>query len=129
MKKILKWTGIVFLLMLCVIAVFALLGKKETLSLVLHKVDLTRISDGTYVGVYDSYRFSNKVEVTVLNHEIINIHPIKIQDGRQKLVDSLTESILKEQRSDIDAVSGATASSNGFLKAVEEALKNGVNKP
>ncbi|WP_373482798.1 FMN-binding protein [Acetobacterium sp.] len=129
MKKFLKWTGIVFLLMLCLTAVFALLGKNETLSLVICNVDLTRISDGKYVGVYDNYRFTNKVEVTVLNHEIINIHPLKIQDGRQNLVNNLTETILEEQRSDIDAISGATASSNGFLKAVEEALKNGVNKP
>lgn len=92
-------------------------------------VDLTRISDGTYVGVYENYRFSNTVEVTVINHKITNIHPLKIQNGRQNLVDTLTQMILEEQRSDIDAVSGATASSNGFIKAVEEALKNGVNEP
>jgi uncharacterized protein with FMN-binding domain len=105
---------------------FAFSGKKEVLSLVINNVDLTRISDGTYVGAYHNNRFSNTIEVTVLNHKIINIHPLKIQDGRKDLVYSLTETILKEQRVDIDAVSGATASSNGFIKAVEEALKNGV---
>lgn len=124
LKKFLKWTGIVFLLIICISVIFAFFGKKETLSLVIHNVDLTRISDGTYVGDYDSFRFSNTVEVTVHNHEIIDIHPIKIQEGRQKLVGDLTETILKEQRPDVDAVSGATASSNGFLKAVETALKN-----
>lgn len=128
MKKFLKWTGLVFLIMIIISGAFGFLGLKETLSLVIQNVDLTRISDGTYVGVYDSYRFSNTVEVTVQHHEIIDIHPIKVQDGRQGLVNDLIETIMKEQRSDVDAVSGATASNNGFLKAVEEALKNGANE-
>ncbi len=128
MKKILKWVGIIFIILVSITAVFAFLGKAETMSLVIGNVDLTRVSDGTYVGAYDNYRFSNKVEVTVINHEITNILPITIQDGRQALVDKLTEAILREQRSDTDAVSGATASSNGFLKAVEKALENGVNE-
>jgi uncharacterized protein with FMN-binding domain len=127
LKKVLKWAGIVLVLLVCLIAVFAFLGKEETMALMISKVDLTRISDGTYVGSYDNYRFSNRVEVTVNNHKITKILPIKIQDGRQTLVDELTEAILREQHSDVDAVSGATASSNGFLKAVEEALKSGVN--
>ena len=120
--------GIIFIILVSITAVFAFLGKAEATSLVISNVDLTKISDGTYVGAYDNYRFSNKVEVTVINHEITNILPVKIQDGRQALVDKLTEAILREQHNDIDAVSGATASRNGFLKAVEEALKNGVNE-
>jgi len=127
LKKFLKWTGLLFLLLLCTLVFFDYLRKEETLSLVITNVDFSRISDGTYVGTYDNTRFSNTIEVTVLNHKIINIHPLKIQDGRNNLVYSLTDTVLKEQRVDIDAVSGATASSNGFLKAVEEALKNGVN--
>jgi len=129
LKKIVKWVGIVFFLMICMLVVYSFLGKKETLSLIILNVDLTKISDGSYVGNYDSYRFSNTVEVTVRDHKITDIHSLKLQEGQQKLVDILTETILKEQRSDVDVVSGATASSNGFLKAVEVALQNGVNEP
>jgi len=118
----------IFLIMICTSVIFAFLGKKEVLSLEIGNVDLTSISDGTYVGVYENYRFSNTVELTVINHKITNINSLKIQDGRQNLVDTLTQTILKEQRSDIDAISGATASSNGFIKAIEEALKNGVSE-
>ena len=114
LKRKLKWIGIILLLFLIIVFFFDYQVKKETLALEIQNVDKSTISDGKYQGVYDSYRFSNQVEVTVINHRITEINPIQIQKGRQSLVDTLIEKVIKEQRVDIDVISGATASSKAF---------------
>ena len=129
MKRFLKWTGIVLLVLIAIMMIFAFVGKEETINLNIETVDLTKIADGTYVGSYENFRWTNKVEVNVNDHKIAGIKPLKIQDGRDDLVKNLTMRILDRQSPDVDAVSGATASSNGFLKAVETALRSAAVNP
>ncbi len=129
MKRFLKWTGIVLLVLIAIMMIFAFVGKEETINLNIETVDLTKIADGTYVGSYENFRWTNKVEVNVIDHKIAGIKPLKIQDGRDDLVKNLTMRILDRQSPDVDAVSGATASSNGFLKAVETALRSAAVNP
>jgi uncharacterized protein with FMN-binding domain len=129
MKKFFKWSGIVMLVLITIMMIYAIIGKEEVLKLNIEAVDLTQIPDGTYIGSYNNYRWSNKVEVTVTEHRITGIKPLKIQDGRGGMVKDLTVRILDCQSPDVDAVTGATASSNGFLKAVETALIKAVTKP
>lgn len=129
MKKSLKRTGIVLLILivLCGITLaFALPGLKETTALEIEAVDLTQIPDGTYTGSYHCFRWSNTVKVTVEDHRITDILPVKIQSGRDSLDKELKEKVILQQTADVDVVSGATASSNAYLKAVENALKNGA---
>jgi len=124
MKKFFKWTGSVFLALIIVMMIFAFLGKNETLDLNIQSIDLKQISDGTYMGNYENFRWSTQVEVTVQDHKITKIQQLKIQDGRNKLVEELREKIIKQQSPDVDVYTGATASSNSYLRAVEIALEN-----
>jgi uncharacterized protein with FMN-binding domain len=121
-KKTLKWISITLLALVAVMAVYATFGLQQTLALQMQDVDLATVADGDYAGSYDSYRWSTTVTVTVKDHQITAIKPDKIQNGSANLVEELTQSILTQQRTAVDAVSGATASSNCFLKAVETAL-------
>lgn len=130
MKNFLKRIGIFFLVLIVLTGVMALYGTfglKQALNLTTHPVDLSQISDGTYNGSYNSYRWSTTVEVTINNHKITEIKKIKIQQGRDSLVNNLIDEIIAKQSTNVDAVSGATASSNCFLKAVENALSNNSN--
>ncbi|MHB8131331.1 MAG: FMN-binding protein [Mobilitalea sp.] len=127
MKKFFKWTGIVLLVLTIIMMIYAFLGKEEVLKLNIETVDLSQIPDGTYIGSYDNYRWSNKVEVTITKHKITAIKFLKIQDGRNGLIKDLTKNILDQQTPDVDVISGATASSNGYLKAVETALRSAEN--
>jgi uncharacterized protein with FMN-binding domain len=128
MKKFFKWAGIVILALIVIIMIYAVIGKKEVLNVTIETINLEKVPDGTYVGSYDNYRWSNKVEVTVKEHKITDISTLKIQEGRNKLVEELTQKIIDLQSPDVEAISGATASSNGFLKAVEIALYNAANQ-
>lgn len=124
MKKVLKWTGIVILGLLIIMVVYSLFGMSQTLGLTINNVDLSHVPDGVYNGSYDCYRWSCTVAVTVKDHRITSIEPMKIPQGRDALIQTLTKRILDRQTPEVDVVSGATASSKGFLKSVETALTN-----
>jgi uncharacterized protein with FMN-binding domain len=126
LKKFLKWAGIGLLGLIAIMMGYAILGLDDVLKVKIDDVDMTKISDGTYIGSYDNYRWTNSVEVTVTAHRITGIESVTNQSGRDDLVLSLTDRIIEQQTPNVDAVSGATASSNGFLKAVEIALKSSV---
>jgi uncharacterized protein with FMN-binding domain len=124
MKKTWKRIGIGFIAFVLVIAVYAFLGKEQTLALKISRVDLTNIPDGVYTGQYNCYRFSNTVKVTVADHRIVDVASVKGPNGREGIRQDLKDLIIKAQSPAADAVSGATADSKAFLMAVENALAN-----
>ena len=128
-KKSLKWIAIVVLVLivLCAASVaMAFAGLKETTALEIGTVDLTQIPDGIYSGSYTNFRWSTTVKVTVTDHQIVAIESVKIQSGRNNLAQALSEKVILQQTADVDVVSGATASSNAYRKAVENALIEGT---
>ena len=125
MKKFFKWFGIAFLLFLAMVAIAAFLGKDKTAHLVIKPVDLALATDGTFLGTYDGYRFTNIVEVTIEYHQIQKIDVVKTQ--REEISQELAGAVIVAQSPVIDAVSGATLDQNAFLKAVESALLEATN--
>ena len=65
-----------------------------------------------------------KVEVTVQNGKITNINILEHRHERGKTAEVIADSIVDEQKIDVDAISGATNSSTVIKKAVENALKS-----
>ena len=85
---------------------------------------ISDIPDGVYVGEYDVDFIYAKVEVTVQNGEITNINILEHRNERGKTAEVIADSIVDEQKIDVDAISGATNSSTVIKKAVENALKS-----
>ena len=128
-KKVLISIAIVVLVLIVLGGLslaMAFSGLKETTALEIGTVDLNQIPDGSYTGSYTNFRWNTTVKVTVTDHQITAIEPVKIQSGRKNLARELTEDILQQQTADVDVVSGATASSHAYLKAVENALIEGT---
>ncbi|WP_333887258.1 FMN-binding protein, partial [Clostridium sp.] len=67
------------------------------------------------------------VSVVVKNGKITDITTLSYQDD-EKFYDRASSTVIQEiinsQSTSVDAVSGATYSSNGIMKAVENALTN-----
>lgn len=124
MKRMLKRIGIGFLAFILVIMIYAFLGKEQTLALQIGPVDLSGIPEGEYAGQYNCYRWSNAVKVALVDHRITEIKLVKGPNGREGIRQDLKNRIIMAQSPAVDAVSGATADSNAFLKAVENALQN-----
>ena len=90
------------------------------------EINISDIPDGVYIGEYDVNFIYARVEVTVQNGEITNINILEHRHERGKTAEVITDSIVDEQKIDVDAISGATNSSTVIKKAVENALKNGL---
>ena len=88
------------------------------------EINISDIPDGVYIGEYDVDFIYAKVEVTVQNGEITNINILEHRHERGKTAEVITDSIVDEQKIDVDAISGATNSSTVIKKAVENALKS-----
>jgi len=124
--KALKVIGYVFLgiiALVLVMAGFGTVGLKQALALEIQSVDLNTIPDGEYTGEYNNARWSNTVEVIVKDHEITDINIIKSGNQSQfAVLDEIADKVIVSQKVNIDAVSGATATTNSLLKAIEKAL-------
>lgn len=84
-----------------------------------------QFKDGTYTGTGTGFRGDTNVSVTVANGKISDITVVSYQDDAQffsRAKNTVISEILKNQDVNVDAVSGATYSSNGIIDAVANAL-------
>ncbi len=88
-------------------------------------VDLTRISDGSYQGSYDSFPIRVEVTVTIADHAYRSITIDKQVTGQGQAAEGLPEIILEKQSLEVDSISGATYSSKAILMAIVDALESG----
>jgi uncharacterized protein with FMN-binding domain len=114
-------------LVLILCAVLIVLGCSTAYkSITAEMPDLTSIANGIYRGIYDLSGTPVKVTLDVIlqNHKIINIEIIEhSRSPIGKKAENIIEQIIEMQSLDIDAISGATASSKAILKAVENAFQ------
>lgn len=83
------------------------------------------LKDGKYTGSANGYGGKITVTVTIKNKKIVKIH-IDSAPGETtsffNRAKTLTDLMIRQQSTDVDAVSGATYSSNGIIGAVKNAL-------
>ncbi|WKV08293.1 4Fe-4S binding protein [Thermoanaerobacterium sp. CMT5567-10] len=81
--------------------------------------------DGTYTGEGFGYRPGLVVEVTIKNDKITKIEIVSNNETprfAQLPFEIIPQEIIQNQSTNVDAVSGATKTSNGIIMAVEDAL-------
>lgn len=96
--------------------------RREDRNLEIVDVDFSKVPDGTYLG---SYRGWNKFDVlvTVSGGQVTKIRIAEDSPTpATKVTEGVLERIVNGQSLGVDAVSGATVTTNGLLKAVENAL-------
>jgi uncharacterized protein with FMN-binding domain len=88
--------------------------------------------DGSYLGSATGFRPGLTVEVTVKGGRVSAVKVVSHNEVNQRFyaypIQVLPSAIVKSQSTKLDAVSGATCTSKGILAAVEDALKNAVDK-
>ncbi|MFT8315585.1 MAG: FMN-binding protein [Clostridium sp.] len=92
----------------------------------IEKVDLSKVSNGTYLGSFDALEVGAEVKVTVDNHKITAIKIIHHKNERGKKAEVIPERVIAAQSLQVDTVSGATNSSKVILKAIDNALEKGA---
>lgn len=87
--------------------------------------------DGTFTGTGTGFRGAMKVAVTIKNSRIQKIKVLEKKDDAayfERAKKGVLSAIIKKQTTNVDAVSGATFSSNGLIEAVRNALKKAEKK-
>lgn len=92
------------------------------------EVNLTQVQDGIYTGQYGEIPVSAEVSVTVKDHTITAIQIVKHVNGQGKPAEVITESVIKAQSLQVDAISDATYSSKVILLAISDALSDKMSK-
>jgi uncharacterized protein with FMN-binding domain len=125
LKKVLIGLGVFLLIVAVGLGVTLLVTegqRREDRNLEIADVDFSKVPDGTYRGSYEGW---NKFDVlvTVTGGEVTDV---KIAEDSvnpaSDVTDEIIERIVSGQSLKLDAVSGATVTTKGLLKAVERAL-------
>lgn len=87
--------------------------------------DAAGIADGVYTGEGSGFRGTMTVEVTVKDQKILSVEVVEHRDDQKwfnRANNTIPNSIVESQSTDVDVVSGATYSSIGIRDAVKDAL-------
>lgn len=123
MKKSVKILGVTLLIFVIIAAGgFLYIKNMELPEIYVGEVQLQNVADGSYEGAYSAGLVSASVTVNVKDKKIKGIVINKHENGLGKKAETIVADIIDKQSLDINAVSGATLSSNVIRKAVEQAL-------
>lgn len=125
LKKVLVGLGVLFVIVVLALGIVLLATesqRREDRSLEIARVDFTKVPDGIYRGGYKGW---NKFDV-VVTVSAGKVTKITIDEATSSPPTDITmrilDRIIKEQSLEVDAVSGATVTTKGLLRAVEVAL-------
>jgi len=123
LKVFIGFIGILGLIV--IVAIIVLMNGMEKGKVVeINQVNLENVEDGTYSGSYDLTRWSNTVEVTVVNHRIEKIEVIDdVMIQLDELTQRLFNNVIMNQTLDVDIETGSTVTSLAYLKSIENALE------
>ncbi|HET6785937.1 MAG TPA: hypothetical protein VFH18_07925 [Erysipelotrichaceae bacterium] len=123
LKVFIGFIGILGLIV--IVAIIVLMnGMEKGKAVEINQVNLEHVEDGTYTGSYDLTRWSNSVEVTVVNHRIEKIEVIEdVMIQLDELTQRLFNNVIMKQSLDVDIETGSTVTSLAYLKSIENALE------
>lgn len=97
--------------------------QREIASVVYADINMDLVANGTYIGESKLGLVFVKLEVTVQDKVINNIEIIEHQRGLGGKAESIIEEIIAKNSYDVEAISGATVSSEAIKSAINKALK------
>ncbi len=130
MKKLFKILLIIVLIFLAVILGGVLIVSSRMISQVnsfdRSPIDVGQVADGVYTGRSETDLVKVEVSVTVSGGVISDIEILKHECGKGHPADSIVNDMITNNAPDVDAVSGATMSSEVIKDAVRNALRSGI---
>ncbi|MGV8147195.1 MAG: FMN-binding protein [Alkaliphilus sp.] len=123
MRKCFKITIIAVLIIIASLtAAFFYIKALEVPYVEVANVNLFDIQDGMYEGAFSEGPVSVSVSVKIKGSKIVEIKILEHKNALGKKAEKITEDIIENQSLDVDAISGATLSSNVIRRAIQEAL-------
>jgi uncharacterized protein with FMN-binding domain len=131
-----KMTAIVVLIIIGIFAVFlgvtipiASIGLNEIKEMEISDIDISKLSDGIYIGEFKKGRWSYSVKIHIQGR---SVRQIELTDAKmaafKKINHEIMTRVILKNSINVDTYTGATVTSKAFLKAMENALKGGPVK-
>jgi len=129
MKKVMKSFAVIIIIIL-----IAVIGYKSWSAGIVKKaaaledksIDISQVADGSYEGHSELGPVIVDVKVTVQDGSIINVEIVNHQNGFGQPANTIVKNMVDKNTYDVDAVSGATVSSEIIINAVNNALQKGL---
>lgn len=103
-------------------------AKKQCAALTYQDVDMALVADGTYYGEADAGLVFVQVAVLVRNHIIEDVRIVEHENGFGSAAEAIVQTMVEKNNYAVDAISGATLSSEAIKSAVSNALMAGQTK-
>ena len=99
---------------------------EEARNVEIRNIDFMKLVDGSYFGVYEGGMYKwreNEVQVMVTSSKVSEIALLSSKENRPpEFTEELFNRVIKKQSLQVDVITGATLTSNAFLKSIENAL-------
>jgi len=97
-------------------------------SLIMDEIQMSQVEDGIYIGETETILVKVKVKIEIKDSKIENILILNHQNGLGSKAEKIIEDMIKQNRYDVDIVSGATISSKVIKSAVFNGLQKGIKQ-
>ena len=104
--------------------VFSASIKKSLANIENTAINMNNVADGVYSGHSELGPVSVDVEVHVADHKLAKIDLVRHACGLGRPAEAITEKMVEQNTFDVDAISGATVSSEVIKNAVNNALRD-----
>lgn len=118
-----KWPKVLTIVLLCVVVLGVVVALNIPKPAKIPQLDLSTLSDGQYDGQFDNGLIAAEVAVVISDHRIETIDLLSHRYGMGQKAEAIVDDVISAQSLDVDAISGATLSSNTILKAIANALE------
>ena len=125
LKILLVIPAVLALLIITMCAVIVIRMNSQVKSFDRSEIDVSQVKDGIYEGRSETDMVKVDVRVTVSNGDISDIEIVKHECGKGKIANVIVEDMIEKDDVEVDAVSGATFSSEVIKDAVRNALRKG----
>lgn len=125
LKIMLVIPAVLALLIITMCAVIVIRMNSQVKSFDRSEVDVSQVKDGIYEGRSETDMVKVDVRVTVSNGDISDIEIVRHECGKGKIANVIVEDMIEKDDVEVDAVSGATFSSEVIKDAVRNALRKG----
>ena len=125
LKILLVIPAVLALLIITMCAVIVIRMNSQVKSFDRSEVDVSQVKDGIYEGRSETDMVKVDVRVTVSNGDISDIEIVRHECGKGKIANVIVEDMIEKDDIEVDAVSGATFSSEVIKDAVRNALRKG----
>ena len=125
LKILLVIPAVFALFIITICAVIVIRMNSQVKSFDRSEIDVSQVKDGIYEGRSETDMVKVDVRVTVSNGDISDIEIVRHECGKGKIANVIVEDMIEKDDVEVDAVSGATFSSEVIKDAVRNALRKG----